>query len=139
MNKKQKGHLAEAKILANLLELDYTVLQPFGDNEKYDLVIESERGFHRIQCKYGKYKENGSINVQLNSSRINMNGQYKKTYTKEDIDYFATWCQKVNEVFLFSVDECGTRSFTIRLEKPKNNQSKGVNLAKNYLLENYEF
>ena len=51
-NKKQLGEQSQAYILARLLELGYTVLIPYGDSSRYDLVIEDAEGhFLSIQCK----------------------------------------------------------------------------------------
>ena len=37
---KQKGNIGEAKCLAKMVELGVPVCLPFGDNERYDMVIE---------------------------------------------------------------------------------------------------
>lgn len=39
------GHRTEAAILARLVERGYNVLVPFGVNQRYDLVIESDGRF----------------------------------------------------------------------------------------------
>ncbi len=51
MNTKQIGEITEACILAILLKAGYVVLTPFGDNQRYDLVIERDGVFQRVQCK----------------------------------------------------------------------------------------
>ncbi len=53
-NNKTIGELSEAIIIAKLIEVGYSVLTPFGDNRRYDLVIEDADGqFWRVQCKTG--------------------------------------------------------------------------------------
>ena len=50
--KKQLGEQSQAHIIARLLEVGYTVLTPYGDSSRYDLVIEDAEGqFWRVQCK----------------------------------------------------------------------------------------
>ena len=50
--KKQLGERSQAHIIARLLEVGYTVLTPYGDSSRYDLVIEDADGkFWRVQCK----------------------------------------------------------------------------------------
>ena len=50
--KKQLGERSQAHIIARLLEVGYTVLSPYGDSSRYDLVIEDAEGqFRRVQCK----------------------------------------------------------------------------------------
>ena len=49
---KQLGERSQAHIIARLLEVGYTVLTPYGDSSRYDLVIEDAEGqFWRVQCK----------------------------------------------------------------------------------------
>jgi PD-(D/E)XK nuclease superfamily protein len=51
-NNKTTGEQSEAIIMAKFLEVGYGLLMPFGDNRRYDLVIEDTDGiFYRIQCK----------------------------------------------------------------------------------------
>lgn len=45
------GRYREAFITARLLELGLTVLKPVGDDARYDLVIERDGSFTRVQCK----------------------------------------------------------------------------------------
>jgi len=56
------GERSEAIIIARLLEIGYDVLTPFGDNQRYDLVIEDANGrFWRVQCKMGWMDEGKSV------------------------------------------------------------------------------
>lgn len=51
-NKKKLGEQSQAHIIARLLEVGYTVLLPYRDSSRYDLVIEDGDGqFWRVQCK----------------------------------------------------------------------------------------
>lgn len=57
---KKTGNKAESVILSEFVKSDIPVLLPFGDNEKYDLVVEINKNFYSIQVKHGLYK-NGVI------------------------------------------------------------------------------
>jgi hypothetical protein len=60
-NNKTIGERSEAIIMAKLLEVGYGVLMPFGDNRRYDLVIEDADGkFYRIQCKTARLMNGGA-------------------------------------------------------------------------------
>ena len=37
---KQKGDIGEAKCLAKMIELGIPVSLPFGDNQRYDMIID---------------------------------------------------------------------------------------------------
>jgi PD-(D/E)XK endonuclease len=48
--KKQLGERAQAHVIAKFLEIGHTVLLPYGDSSRYDLVIEdAEERFWRVQ------------------------------------------------------------------------------------------
>jgi hypothetical protein len=48
---KSVGERSQAIILAKLVEVGYSILIPFGENHRYDLVVEDGDGnFYCIQC-----------------------------------------------------------------------------------------
>jgi len=49
------GERAQGIILAEVMKYGYTVLIPFGEGRRYDMVIEKDRQFFRLQCKAGRY------------------------------------------------------------------------------------
>ena len=51
MNSKHVGDTSEAQVIAALLKMGKNVLLPFGDNQRYDVVIEEKGKFIRIQVK----------------------------------------------------------------------------------------
>ena len=71
-NNKTIGEHSEAILIAKLLEVGYGVLTPFGDNRRYDLVIEDADGnFHRVQCKTGRVAKDGaymSLELQVHTT-----------------------------------------------------------------------
>src|SRR5260370_17115915 len=65
---KSVGERSQAIILARLSEVGYNVLIPFGENHRYDLVIEdADRQFWRIQCKPGGIS-NGCMHFNTSSN-----------------------------------------------------------------------
>jgi len=50
-NTKAAGDITEAVVLAEFLGAGFPVCVPFGDNRRYDLVVEAARRFLRVQCK----------------------------------------------------------------------------------------
>jgi hypothetical protein len=49
----KRGDAAEAIIKAAFLVRDIPDLVPENDNEPYDIVVEIDGTFHRVQCKTG--------------------------------------------------------------------------------------
>lgn len=131
MNSKRKGNIAEAKVLSRFVELEIPVLIPFGDNERYDFVVELEEGFKRIQCKTGRFR-NGCVLFNAYSSYAHR-GKGKKDYIGE-IDYFGVYCDYTNSVYLVPVLEVGSSEVSLRVKPTLNKQVKRINLACNYIL-----
>lgn len=131
---KQIGEASEARILSELKSLGYTVLTPFGDNAKYDLVYD-DNGFNRVQVKTGKLQDSGVINFKTRTAgHNNTEGTYHKGYTSDDIDMFAVYCPQINSCYLVDIDDAPDSQMSLRLTPPGNGQTKGINMAEDYLL-----
>lgn len=125
MNTNQKGTIAEAKILARLLEIGRTVLRPYG-TESYDLALDDNGKLIRIQCKLGRL-ENGSIvfNAYTSSRQVHMISYRGKA------DLFGVWCPEYDQVFLIPVESVGETKVALRVEEPKKPNSN-IRWAKDY-------
>jgi hypothetical protein len=127
------GEISEAAIIVRFLQLGYTVLTPYGGNQRYDLIIEDEDGeLWRVQCKTGWIEEEGAILV---FKTANHNGQRKDwRHYRGQCNYFAIYNEELNKVYLIPVDQVGTTNAKLRLLPTKNNQEKNVRWAKDYEL-----
>ncbi|HLQ30225.1 MAG TPA: group I intron-associated PD-(D/E)XK endonuclease [Ktedonobacteraceae bacterium] len=138
-NHKAIGERSEAMIIAKLLEVGYSVLTPFGDNRRYDLVIEDADGnFYRIQCKTGRI-ESDSAYIQFKPASSYYHTKAGRTsHGRRDyrgqVDYFAVYCSDTGKVYLIPVDHVGTANASLRLLPTANKQEKNVRWAKDYEL-----
>ena len=132
MTTKDVGDITEAYITAKCLEMGWDVLKPYGDNKPYDLVIDKGNGFKKVQIK-SCTKHNGCIVMWLQRVRFNSGKKIKSNYKENELDYFATWDQETNVCYLINGD-CGydKPQLKLRIDKPKNNQVKGINWAKDF-------
>jgi hypothetical protein len=131
---KMIGEISEAAILTRFLQLGYVVLTPYGGNRRYDLVIEDVDGqFWRIQCKTAWIDEGGTTLV-FTTANANVTGANRQLrHYREQCDYFAVYCEKLNKVYLIPVDQVGTAKAHLRLTPVKKNQER-VRWAKDYEL-----
>ena len=129
------GDISEASITARFLQLGYVVLNVYGGNERYDLVIEDAEGnFWRVQCKTARIEDNGTV-IAFNTSNHNYALKNKQArHYRGQCDYFAAYCEKLDKVYLIPVDEVGIRKVNLRLVSAKNNQVKNVRMAQDYEL-----
>jgi PD-(D/E)XK endonuclease len=126
------GHRSETAILAQLVSRGYRVLLPFGVNQRYDLVIDSDGSFLKVQCKTGRLREGAirfrSVSVQSNTSVTRVRG-----YAGE-VDLFAVYCPENITVYLVPADEVSPNINYLRVDPTRNNQSKRVRWARDYEL-----
>lgn len=139
-NHKAVGERSQAIILAKLLEEGYTVLTPYGDNQRYDLVIEDSDGqFWRIQCKTGWIEEDGAY-IEFNTAssyahtRAGQKAGYGRRGYQGQIEYFAVYSLDTKGVYLVPIEHAGATNTRLRLTPTKNRQVKGVLWAKDYEL-----
>lgn len=134
MNSKQLGNITEVQAMLGFLQLGYNVLTPYGDCERYDFVADVNGKFVKIQVKSSKVSDDGTkFSFNTASTHYSDGKCVHHSYSKEDIDYFATVYD--NQVYLIPVEECSTRSQSLRLIPAKNGQTRGVKWAKDYRLE----
>lgn len=121
---KRLGNTSEAKVLAALVAAGYPVLVPFGDNERYDLVVELSTGtFSRIQVKTAFVTDNGdTIEIPVCSSHNHVNAG-KKAYHNE-VDFIMAYYPGNDKVYKLDINDVGTSSITLRLTPAKNNNPR---------------
>lgn len=126
------GERSEACLLAGLLKAGKVVLIPFGDNQRYDLVIDEQGEFHRIQVKTGRLK-NGVVAFQP-GSRAGGKGKRKGYHGQADL--FGIYCPDNDRIYLVPVNDlAATNLVHLRIDMPKGNQRKNINWAKDYELD----
>lgn len=128
---KTKGDLGEAMTIAEAMKRGYKVAIPVGEDWRYDLIVLRNGSLDRVQCKYTE--SNGEvISVKCRST----NGHSTIKYSSQDIDWLVVYdkttdrCYFIPSVFLGN----GRAEITLRVVPGKNGQTKGVNLASDFLV-----
>lgn len=133
MESQRKGEYTEAVVLTELKGRNIPVSIPFGDNERYDLVIETPGGRHlRAQVKTG-WITDGVVQFKGQSQHTNANGNTYKPYT-DGIDCFLIYTHEIEEMFLVWKEEVG-QNMSIRISTPKQTHDS-MNWAEEYQFDN---
>lgn len=111
----------------------YALLVPFGENTRYDLVIDDGSTLARVQCKTGRLRA-GAITFAVTSCyghhRHPMTA--RRTYEGQ-VDYFAVYCPETAGVYLVPIEDVPTRtSARLRVEPSRNGQQKRIRHAAGY-------
>jgi hypothetical protein len=126
------GQRTEAAILSELVRRGYSVLLPFGVNQRYDLVLELEGRFVRAQCKTGRLR-GGSIEFSPRSTRANRSGIFTRSYRGE-VEIFLVFFPQVNRIYAVPVDESPKSYMALRLKPARNGQARRTHPAEKYEL-----
>ena len=129
-NSKSVGDITQSQVMAALLRHGKNVLMPFGYNCRYDLVVEHDGLFFRIQCKTGRM-ERGAVVFAVASSQYHRGG--KRQHYRGQIDAFGVFCPENGKVYVVPIDDLPlVREAKLRLVPPRNAQEKGIRWAAKY-------
>src|SRR6185295_6493361 len=131
INPKAIGERSEGQIMSRLLRTGRTVLKPFGDNQRYDLVIDEGDRFVRVQCKTGRLRD-GAVRFATCSSYAHR-GLGRRDY-RGQADVFAVYCPGTDRCYLVPVDAVGEKGCSLRVNKSRNGQAKNIRLAADFEL-----
>lgn len=127
-----KGQLAVSKAELRALELGYIPSRPLFDS-RYDLIIDKGEKLERIQVKYANghsTNSNGSVVVKLEYI-----DRHKKTFTYQnnEVEALVVYIPRIDKLcYLPKKVFVGKRKLSIRVEKSRNNQKKGIIAAEDY-------
>ena len=133
LNTKQIGNLTELQCITALYELGCDISLPFGNSQKYDLIMDFHDKLYKVQVKHARTYREGCFAFKTRWQGHNSQGYKQNRYTKNEIDFFATYYD--GNVYLIPVETCSGDEKVIRLEKTKNNQKQKINYAQDYLAE----
>ena len=90
-NEKQiYGITTELLVAQKFIELGFSVSVPYGNANRYDLLVDTGNKILRVQCKSSIKNENGSYTVSTVTSVATTSTKYKKFYNETQIDLLVT-------------------------------------------------
>ena len=116
---KQQGDATELRLMLLNHELGYTVSKPFGDNTKYDLIVDTGKELQRVQVKSTRRKET-SGGMDCYNCLVCSGSDSKQVYTEKDIDYIAIYVIPENAWYKIPIVEI--KGKTVKLYPHRNSQ-----------------
>jgi hypothetical protein len=101
---KQQGDAAELKFMLLNHELGHIVSKPFGDNAKYDLIVDTGEVLERVQIKSTKRRETAA-GMDCYNCLVCSGADSKQQYSKKDIDYIAIYVIPENAWYKIPIKE----------------------------------
>ncbi|HWL45188.1 MAG TPA: group I intron-associated PD-(D/E)XK endonuclease [Ilumatobacter sp.] len=121
---KDKGDLAVAKVISDLVERGALVLLPLTEHAPFDLVAYLSGDFHRVQVKY-RTATRGAVSVRFESFWADRHGVHTRAMPRDEVDVIAIYCPDTDTCYYIDPSRFGM-SVTVRIEPPKNNQQRRV-------------
>ncbi|MBT8093944.1 MAG: hypothetical protein KJP08_03970 [Gammaproteobacteria bacterium] len=128
---KDKGDLGVLKAQIDLFEQGFTIFVPLTEHCPFDLVAYKEGRFSRVQVKYRAVDQFGKVDVKFSTSWADRNGTHTSRIDKDEVDLYCVYCPDTDECYYLRPCEYGS-NVSLRVETPKNGQTKGVNFATSF-------
>lgn len=128
-NTKTIGEITEAVVLAEFIQAGFPVSLPFGENQRYDMILDAAGRLLRVQCKTARKLDCGVISFNAHSTPL------ARTGYRNQADLFAVYAPSTRQVYVLPVDDVPETEVWLRLVPTKNNQKLHVRWAKDHTLE----
>lgn len=131
------GNATEMECMLECMKLGVQVSIPFGEDSRYDFIMDYNGKLYRLQSKHCSEIVDDSNKVvavkfkTVRQSGSNASIHTRTKYTKEEIDYFSTSYE--GKCYLVPVEQCSNEKI-LRIKPPKNGQTKGISFLENYEL-----
>ena len=125
---KGKGDLGVLKAQVDLFEQGFTICLPQTEHAPFDLVAYRNGEFRRVQVKYRALGDNGTLAIKFSSCWADRNGTHTVLVDKSEVDLYCVYCPDTDACYYLDPRRFGS-TVSLRVEAPKNGQSKGVNFA----------
>jgi hypothetical protein len=131
MNPKAKGEITESFVIAHLLRCGYSVSTPFGDNQRYDLIVDDGQYLWRAQVKTGRLRGGCVI---FNCTSLNVFTNIAQTYQGQ-IEVFLVYCPDTDRVYWIPIEKATASIMYLRVDQPAYKGLQGrINWAREFEL-----
>jgi len=107
----------------------YSVSVPFGDNDKYDLIVDDGSSLYRIQCKTAWDNKPETIRFNTHSQTTADGAYHEETYHNR-IDAFVVRYPETEQLYWIDVDDATVQKMELRFETDLDHPS--INWAEEY-------
>jgi hypothetical protein len=114
-NSKARGDGTEAAVLRSLVGAGYSVSIPFGDNDKYDLIVDDGAEIRRIQCKTAWQNKPETIRFNTHSQTTRDGSYHEQTY-EGAADAFVVRYPVTGQLYWVDVEDATAQKMELRFE-----------------------
>jgi PD-(D/E)XK endonuclease len=127
------GDRSALAVMLALRARGYDLLVPFGENTRYDLVIDDGERLSKVQCKTGRIRHGAVVFKACSSYAHHANPKQRFRRYGEAVDYYGVHCPDNGGVYLVPAAEfCDHFEVALRVEPPKNFQRRRIRYGAKY-------
>ena len=136
-NQKQiYGITTELIVAQKFIEKGFIVSIPYGNNSRYDMIVDTDTDCYRIQVKHASLNDNGSYTVNTSNTVSTTTKYSRKYYSKNDVDFIVSVIEDQLVVIPVEMIE-HSQSKIFRTELPKFGTKSNCNLIEDFTVERY--
>ncbi len=133
LHPKAIGDRTAAMVLGRLAGIYESVLLPFGENTRYDLVIDDGVRLSRVQCKRGRLRGGAVRWAACSSYAHHDNPRERRRDYLGQVDFFGIYCPGTESVYLVPIEDAQVRrEGALRVNPPRNGQRRFIRQAQKY-------
>jgi len=130
---KDIGDKTTLAIMLALRAHGFAVLVPFGENTRYDLVIDDRERLLKVQCKTGRLRRGAVLWSMCSNYGHHANPRAVRRDYAGEVDYFGVYCPETGGVYLIPMEDLAIHTLgSLRVEPPANNQRRRIRYAARY-------
>jgi hypothetical protein len=130
---KAKGDRSTLAVMIALQEVGLPFLVPFGENTRYDLVLDRGSELARVQCKTGRLRNGAVLFAACSCYGHHRNPETARRDYAGQVEFFAVYCPQTFGVYLIPIADLPNRvSAALRVTPPRNNQRRFIRFAADY-------
>lgn len=135
-NTKKNGDTSAVIILAKLIRDGYSVSLPWGDNQRYDMIVDTGWRLLRIQCKTA-WTDGGKIRA-CTSNTSTLNGKLVRYDYSGQVEFFFFYWPDEDKILCLPIEEATASEVSFRIVPPKNGQKTKVRMIDDYLFDGFD-
>jgi len=130
---KAVGDRTTLAVITALHACGYVVAIPFGENSRYDLVVDDRCKLQRVQCKTGRLRCGAVVFKTCSVYAHHPNPKVRFRDYEGQIDAFAVYCDATSAVYLVPIQDVSAKhEARLRTDAPRNKQIRRVRFAADY-------
>jgi hypothetical protein len=115
LSNKSVGELAELAFMRKAASMGFAVAKPWGDNDRYDVIVRFEKVFWRVQVKSVL-----ATQPSEHSYRVKTTGGSHSRYSADEIDFLVAYVFSKDVWYIFPAEIiAGRDSVSVRPESKK--------------------